>query len=140
MEKTIKKEKINDIRVKPIKGCGATFNKPIRGADYFKFPYANICLLASTNSGKTTAVYNAMKKLVRKGTNVMIFSPTIHNDISFEKMKDMLEKKGCNVLMEPHFISKDGLNFIDEFRANYDKEHEPKEEEEIIPPDTSDPE
>lgn len=137
MNEKIKQKKINNVVVKPIKGCGSTFKLPVRGSDLYTLPYTNVAILAGKNSGKTTVIYNSLKKCARKGTNIMIFCPTIHQDKSYKAMAEMLESKGCNVMISEHFIDgESGINYIDEFRKNYiSPDAEPDTESEPDPKD-----
>lgn len=106
---------INNVKVQPIKGCGEKFDKPVRGGDMFAHPYGNICMLAGKNSGKTTVIYNVLKESASPATKVLIFTPTLHQDKSYDAIIKMLEKKGCPVFAQEHF-EQDGFNAITEFK------------------------
>jgi len=124
------KKKINDIEIKPIISKKTANAKTIRGYNFFKEPYANVCILARKNSGKSTVIYRALEECATKGTNVMIFCSTINLDETYKKMVKMLEKKKCNVSTHEHFIE-NGVNLLDQLIKILQKkaEDETKDEE-----------
>jgi hypothetical protein len=102
-------KKINNIKITPL----ITHSKnpeDILGGKMFIDPYSNTAIISKKKSGKTTLLYHILKKVCRGGsmpTNVIIFSPTIHKDKTYEYIKEMLEKKGCNVSTYTNFIEDD---------------------------------
>lgn len=106
---------LNNFKIKPIKGTGHQNEQNIRGKDLFDTPYANIAIIGPKAHGKTTIIYNIVEEICYKN-NVLIFSPTVHNDPSYKSMIKMLtDKKKCNVLSFDNFIdSKTGVNHIKE--------------------------
>lgn len=86
---------------------------PIRGGDYFGDPYATVVGIATTKSGKSTVWYNILKAQAYKGLNVIIFASTNNMDPTFDKMVEMLEKKGVNVQRYDNWITDDGTNLIE---------------------------
>jgi hypothetical protein len=131
-----KTQKINKVKLEPVLDNNNIDPKMIRGYDYYKEPYCNICSIGRKKSGKTVLLYRALENCVGKGTNVMIFSPTCHIDPTFKEMKKMLEKKKCNVLMKEHFIDENGLDLLDVIYKGIIKENENEEDDEgeKIPP------
>ena len=107
----------------------------IRGYDYYKEVYCNVCTIGAKKSGKTVLLYRALENCVGKGCNVMIFAPTCHIDPTFKAMKKMLEKKKCNVLMKEHFIE-NGVDLLDEIYKGIVNQNDEKEDEEgeLVPP------
>ena len=130
-----KTQKINKVKLQPVLNNNNIDPKMIRGYDFYKEPYCNICTIGRKKSGKTVLLYRALENCVSKGTNVMIFSPTCHIDPTFKEMKKMLEKKKCNVLMKEHFIE-NGIDLLDVIYKGIVDENENKENDdgEKIPP------
>lgn len=123
----MKFEPLNDVKIKPVITNQDGWNaRTVRGYDYYTNPYSNICLLARKNSGKSTVIYRALEQCVTKGTNVFIFSPTVHMDATYKKMVAMLKKKKCNVITKEHFIE-NGVDLIQEILAVINE----KEDDEI---------
>ena len=129
--------KINDISVKPVISHKNETKKNVRAFDYYPSPYSNICLLARKASGKSTVIYRALEQCVTKGTNVFIFSPTVHIDPTYAKMIAMLKKKKCIVVAKEHFME-NGVDLIGELLTikfgKTDSEEQQKEEEELVNP------
>lgn len=123
---------INDIIVKPVVQGDKYTKKNTLGYDMFPFPYSNVLLQASTKSGKTTVIYNALEKCLDEGTDVFIFAPTVNQDPTYKKMIKMLKKKKCNVVVKEHF-KENGLNYISGLLQlwNEEKEAEEKQNERI---------
>lgn len=89
----IKTEKLNEIIVKPIK-LTKIDPKTIKGFDIVGDNlYPNIFSIAMKGSGKTTVLFNSMKKMIDKRTKVYFFVSTFYNDPSFEVIRDWLENK-----------------------------------------------
>lgn len=105
---------INNIKVKPVIKSGGSDPEKVRGGDLFS-EYCNIAIIGPKRHGKSTLIYNIAEQVCYKN-NVLIFSPTVHNDQVYKKMIDMLiKKKKCNVLAYDHFYdSETGLNRIQE--------------------------
>lgn len=89
----IKIKKINNEKIKPIKNIQTLEPKKIKGHCMFPSLYSNIFILAKKNSGKTTTIYNILKKGVNKKTIVYFFVSTIYKDQSYKEILDMLDKK-----------------------------------------------
>lgn len=131
-----KTKQINDILIKPvIKGKNHNKNS-IQAYDWYPEPYANVCLLARKKSGKSNCIYRAMEKCATKGTNVFIFSPTVHIDDTYKKMISMLKKKKCTVMAKEHFVE-DGVDLVEQLLQIFgktDNEEQKKEDEQLTPP------
>jgi len=131
-----KTKTINDIEIKPIIKGGSHDKKTIRAYDWYPEPYANICMLARKKSGKTNAIYRALEKCATKGTNVFIFSPTVHIDDTYKKMISMLKKKKCTVVAKEHFVE-NGVDLVEQLLSIFgktDTEDQKKEDEYVAPP------
>lgn len=116
----------------PLKGSGKKL--PIRNFEMFEEPYANVVMVATKNSGKTTLLYNILKEEARKGLTVILFASTINHDPTFTAIIDMLRKKGCIVKTFDHFINKEGVNLVEAWTSIKDEEAEAAAQ-----PDTSQP-
>jgi len=93
MSVTLNKKIINDEKIKPV--IHQVLNKDtVRAYNLYKQAYANIVLLARKKSGKTTVIYNNLKKICGPNTKVKIYCPTCNLDETYKKMGRMLEKKG----------------------------------------------
>jgi hypothetical protein len=127
-------KKINNIKIQRVI-TNKIEEKKIGGFGMFPEVYANIYICSKKKSGKTTLIYNILKKCANKNTHVWIFSPTIKKDETFKMICEMLENKGCNVSKYLHFIDEDGSNIIDEvinelINEGSDGEQEEGQEEE----------
>lgn len=109
-------EKINNVKIHPVVNNEITADvaRKVLGHDLFVEPYANIGILSKKKSGKTTVIFNILKKCAHKNTVVMLFGSTVFKDATYEKINDMLSNKGCHVARHNHFIE-DGVNLIDAF-------------------------
>lgn len=67
-----------------------------RGSDLFKTPFCNIALLATIKSGKTTIIYNILERCAGPNTQVVVFCPNWNIDKTYEKIRDMLDRKGVS--------------------------------------------
>ncbi len=98
----IREQKINDMVIKPIK-----FEKQqgiIKGADIIGDNiYPNVFSVAMKNSGKTTNLFNSMKKIISKDTKVYFFVSTFYNDkIYFDIIKPYLDDKEIEYYVYTH--------------------------------------
>lgn len=97
--------KINNDIVKPIKLEVKDINKPILGSQLFSEIYANICIISKKKTGKTTIVYNVIKKCANSNTKIIVFSSTFYKDKSFDSIRDFCNKH--NIYLESHTSLKD---------------------------------
>ena len=121
----MKTKKINKVCVKPIIQTVIPA-KRIAGYDLFAEPYCNVALIAKKKSGKTSVLYNCLKKCAGPNTNVYLFSSTINRDDTYKEICDMLEKRHCIVHKYTHFKDIDGnvLDEIIEGLKNVDSDNE----------------
>lgn len=88
----LKLKQISDKVVKPIpKEC--IDKSKIIGSDVFSNPYGNIMTVASTNSGKTCAVFQILKSVTKpKYTKIIIIASTIYNDQNYSYIEKYLKE------------------------------------------------
>ena len=104
------KEKLNDFKVLPL--IEEKFNpETVQGHEMFTNPYASICCIAATKSGKTTVVYRSLERRLVKGMTVVIFCPSHAHDHTYKLMKDMIRQKECKLYAHDHF-RENGQNLI----------------------------
>jgi len=108
----LKTKRINDVRISKIK-LPKLAQKKIRGASVLPL-YSNTFLCAKKNSGKTTTIYNALKKCVDKDTVLDLFVSTIEKDRSWIQIVKHFEGKGCVVNAHTSTIDDDGNDLIRE--------------------------
>jgi len=126
-------KKINNIKIQRVITNKIEENR-IAGYGMFPEIYSNIYICSKKKSGKTTLIYNILKKCCNKNTHVWIFTPTIKKDDTWKAICEMLEKKGCNISTYIHFIDEDGSNILTEIineliNEDIDEEQEQQEEE-----------
>lgn len=90
----IKISKLNNIKVKPIKSIQTLQPEKVKGYCYFNNLYSNIFLLGKKASGKTSVIYNILKKCINKKTVIYFFVSTIHKDASYDEILKMLDNMG----------------------------------------------
>lgn len=76
---SVKTKKINNFKVKPLVIAGGSGLK-VKGAELFPEPYGNIALIARKMSGKTSVVFNILKKCAMKDTTIVVFASTWEKD------------------------------------------------------------
>lgn len=106
----LKTKRINDVKISKIKlPCVA--QKKIRGSCVLPI-YSNTFLCAKKNSGKTTTIYNMLKKCVDKDTVLDLFVSTIEKDRSWIQIVKHFRTKGCVVNAYTSTIDDDGVDLI----------------------------
>lgn len=108
----LKTKRINDVRISKIK-LPVVAQKKIRGACVLPI-YSNTFLCAKKNSGKTTTIYNMLKKCVDKDTVLDLFVSTIEKDRSWIQIVKYFENKGCTVNAHTSTIDDEGNDLIRE--------------------------
>jgi KaiC/GvpD/RAD55 family RecA-like ATPase len=111
---------INNIKITPLI-THSTNPDDVLGGQMFLDPYSNVAIISKKKSGKTTLLYHILKKVCRKGTNVLIFSPTQNKDDTYKFIKEALDKKGCNISSYSNFVE-DGENIINDLLNELGKE------------------
>ena len=92
---SVKLKKINDISVKAIK-TEELDTRPIRGKDVCSTCYSNMFLVAPTAGGKTTTMFEIIKRCAGKKTKIVAFVSTIYNDESWHTIKEWCKRKKIN--------------------------------------------
>ena len=90
-------KKLNNFKVKPLE-LPSEITRPLKGHELFPINYPNIFICSKKFSGKTTTIFNILKKTASKRTEIIIFSSTINNDPSWKQIVEYFEKKGINVI------------------------------------------
>lgn len=103
--------KINNVKVRAVKQEGDG-NKKAKGYKLFNEPYANIFLLARKKSGKTTALFEILKRTTDRKTRIVIIASTIHKDYIYKAMVKHFKNRG-NPMAIYTFLKSDGVNVID---------------------------
>lgn len=106
---SLKTTKISDIEIKPVKVSNV--NENILGADLFDLQYCKVFLAASSSGGKTTTLYNILKHRVNKTCKLFIFSSSHYNDLVWQEIKKLLDKKKCEVVYYTDLIN-NGVNTV----------------------------
>lgn len=127
----LEKEKINGVKVHKL-DLPTIDIKKIRGYDMFPEIYSNIFICARKKQGKTTLLYNILRKCIDKNTKVYFFVSTIKTDPSYKKILEQLDAKK---IPYEYFISfkegkgKDILkDIVDELKQGAEEEEDPNEE------------
>ena len=114
--------KINNFKIKPIVS-NIISDKPWNGKDVFPGrQYFNLALLSHTGSGKTTVIYNLVKKFRDPHTVFMIFSSTYQLDPTYTEMIKWINSKKNELLVHDHFLQgtgSDKINLIEQFMEEY---------------------
>lgn len=123
-------KKINDIVVRPIKQ--ENNQMPIKGEELFSEPYCNVFLCAKKKSGKSTVIYNVIKRCVGKDTKVHIFASTAFSDITYKRITDYLEGREIEYEIFTSIVE-EGTNVIKQIVDELNHEAQEKEEEPVKP-------
>ena len=87
--------------------------RPVKGGDMFPEVFGNIFIASSKKSGKTTVIYNILKKCIGKDTTVIFFVSTLFKDPTYLSMMKMLDANGINYI--PHTsLKEDGVDHLAE--------------------------
>jgi len=82
------------------------------GADLFPELYSNIFLCAKKKSGKTTVIYNIIKKCANKNTKVVAFVSTIDKDKSRLTIREFCERKEIQFMGHSSTYDSEGNNIL----------------------------
>jgi len=110
-----KTKQLNDVHIKPLK-IQKNNTDNVFGSDVLSNPYGTIALIAKTNQGKSTTLYNILDQTIdkKRKANVVIFSSTHDVDPTYDHIKSMLDRKKCSVFTHYNFIE-DNENLIDHY-------------------------
>ena len=109
---SLKTKKVNDFKISKIK-LPKISQKKIRGGDLLPI-YSNVFLCAKKNSGKTTTIFNILKKCADKETVLDLFVSTIEKDRSWIQIVKYFQNKGCVVNSNISTIGDNGEDLIRE--------------------------
>lgn len=123
----IKIEKINDLKVKPIKT--QTDCRPVKGGAILgDSPYINIMQVASTAGGKTTATFKILKEAVMpKKTIIVAFVPSIYNDDNWIAIRDYFEDRGTQFIAYTSTKDENGKDLLKQYVDIFKEEAEERE-------------
>lgn len=85
----------------------STETTDIPGGSYFPSPFPNVFLLAKKNTGKTTVLFNILRKRAGQGDRVIIFASTHLKDPTWKAIKAMLKDKGVRHTAMTEFRNKE---------------------------------
>lgn len=88
----MKLQTINDVKITPAPVVKKD-TRPILGYDMMPVLYSNTFICCKKNSGKSTLIYNILKRCCNKETKVIGFVSTHDKDNVYQRMKEMLDKK-----------------------------------------------
>lgn len=120
----MKTEKINNIKVECTKI--KKDNREIIGYDLFPEPFCNIGVIGKKKSGKTVVASEIVKRCHYKNTIVIIFAPTLDNDITYKHLLEYCEKNDIPTITHKSMYDEEGNNIIKDLEQ--DLEHEAQEE------------
>jgi hypothetical protein len=105
-----KTEKLNDFKISKIK-LPQIKDKKIRGGELLPI-YSNTFICAKKNSGKTTVIFNILKKCVDRDTVIDLFVSTIEKDRSWKQILSFLQTKAAGVSVNMSTIGENGEDLI----------------------------
>jgi len=138
-------KKINNEVVKAVPLISVVDTRPVLGQALFPEIYANIFLCAKKKSGKSSVIYNIIKRCANKHTIVMAFCSTLHKDETYKTLMKYCELNKIAFVGHTSLKSEeDGHDLlselIDELQNDEDKEDEKESKQSIIICDDSDDE
>ncbi len=92
----IKEDKINNIKVTPVK-VPSTEGEEIKGAELFDIHPVNIFIASKKRSGKTSLISTIIQKITDKDTKFYIFCGTHSLDPTWKEIIKRLDKRGNDV-------------------------------------------
>jgi hypothetical protein len=102
---------MKSLEIKPIPTRNNQIKKPPRHWLLFNAHYPNVFIISKKNTGKTTIIYNILKKSLQpQETTVIIFCPNVKKDQGYKGITDFIERKGNQMLV---FTS-----IVDEYKQN----------------------
>jgi hypothetical protein len=125
--KQINHHKIQPVQIK-------TDPRPVKGAEIFPELYGNMFLIAHTNTGKTTILYNIIPKMIGKKTKIIVFAATAYSDDIWIALRKKLERMGNEVEIYTSIKDAEGnhlSNLTDQLTEEAKEREEQEEEEEV---------
>lgn len=127
--------KINNTKVRPVK-LEKIDKSMVKGGELFEELYANIFICAKKKSGKSTVVFNILKKCAGKDTRIVIFAGTVNKDPTYRAITEYFEGRG-NTVITYTSIKEDGVDnlssIVEMLRDPDEVVEEEEEEDEGIP-------
>ena len=122
---------INKIEVKKIKNENLD-TRPIKGKDICNTCYSNMFLVAPTCSGKTTVIFEMLKRCAGKKTKIIAFVSTIYNDQNWNSIRIYFKKKKISFTSYTSIFENQDLlqTYVDELTKEAE-EREKKDTKEI---------
>lgn len=127
-------KKINHVKIETIK-IPKIDNSKVLGAELFPHIYSNVYISAKKNSGKTTVIYNIIKKCCDKNSVVVVFCSTYRNDASWIEIRKYLDDKKIPNLFYDSIKDNNTnnlSNLINLMTTDVDDDEEEEEEPESI--------
>lgn len=106
----IKTKQINNYKISKI-NLPAIDEKVIKGGELLPL-YSNTFICAKKNSGKTTVIFNLLRKCIDRDTVVHMFVSTIEKDRSWLQIVDYLKTKGIKYHAHMSTIDENGNDLI----------------------------
>lgn len=106
----IKTKKINDFQVSKIR-LPVVADKKIRGGELLPL-YSNVFICAKKNSGKTTTIFNILKKCADRDTKLYFFVSTIEKDRSWMAILNYFFNRGNPIISNTSTVSDNGVDLI----------------------------
>jgi hypothetical protein len=107
---SLRTQKINNVKCSQIPTKGDEDKRPIKGHEIIPELYANIGLFGKKKKGKTTAIFNIIKRCAGRDTSVIAFVSTIHKDAGWIGIKDYCESKGLPFIGYTSLKDDDGID------------------------------
>jgi hypothetical protein len=126
--------KINHVKVRPVKHKKGKDKRPFKGEILFPDPYSNIAIFAKKKSGKTSVISTILKNSINRNTKVLIFCTTYDVDPTWMAIIDSLNKAKIGVRCDKGIVDgrpPDLLSlFLQELTGQEEDFNEQPEEEE----------
>jgi len=123
----ILEEKINNVKVAPVKIVKEYDDNDLKGKDLFETHPFNLFIASKKKSGKTSLISNIIKKTTDKDTIFYLFVSTHSIDPSWKSIIKYLDEKGCMVNVYDS-IYEGKVNHLDNvINALTGNEEEPKD-------------
>lgn len=107
-------KRINNEKVSAVPVIGGADTRPVKGANLFSEPYANIFLLAKKKSGKSSVIYKIINDCSERNTKILAFCSTIYKDNVWIQIAELCKRKG--LYFEPHTsLKEEGIDILEEF-------------------------
>ena len=121
-------KKCNDIKVHPVPRIGEEDTRPVMGSAMFSELYSNIFCVARKKSGKTTAIYNIIKKCASKDTTIIAFVSTLYKDDNWKSIRKLCKDRNIPFVANLSLID-NGVNLLDELVEKLQLEAKQREDE-----------